>query len=416
MSEIKLVNKKTGEVVTFGGKTSASVSQKKNESYVGSYERKTKETESEIAKRGNLYGGIAEKFGSKSAGRKVMGSLELAGAPMQQIESAIANPLLSIQAGNYNPSELAKQSWSGLQGIRQGELGDLFYRGGMGKTAASAAGLGLSIYAPLKAGKVMGKFFNGVSRMSDKKLLKASEKLIGSTDEALEFVGKKVGELYKPYEGITVDRNKLLQIVRKLPQPVVERIEETVGYMKDILANPTIGNMREIKRVLGKFRPSSFDKVAKGAKETLEDMRINEMYGGLKRIMEDTLKTNFGEKVSKTIMSAEHAYSSVSKASSTIRKAVTDSSTGWATTGGKAAEKLVKEGNSTFRQSLNVVRGTSKQARKAVDKAVSELESFNNWLALKKGVSMAGKAIVYGGGAGAIGGAAAGKVMGRNND
>lgn len=415
---IKIKDKVTGEIITLKLRDSTQVAApvKTKEPYWKGFENRLGLSNQEVASRGNLFQNIKQNVQSPSPVKRILGGVEAVAAPIQMVESGISNPILAYQSGVNSPFSLMKESIAGFTGKKQGEIGDVLYRAGLPKPMSSAMGLALTIGIPGKAAQYTGKFFNGISKMTDKGILKSGSALVKATQEAKKFTGAKLDEVFMPFNNINVDSKSLLNVLNRLPKTAVAGIEENIGYIKDIIKNPTLSNLRQVKHFLGELRPTAFGKEARGVAETLEGKYINEVYGGIKKLMENTLRDNFGDKTAQALMSAEKAYSSVSKASSYVKKTIVDSTLGLPTKAGEAARKLVTEGDVSFRTALNTLRKSGKTAKKDIDKAVSSLEKFNRWMSLKKSAAMAAKAATYGGAVGALGGAIAGKVMGRNND
>jgi hypothetical protein len=372
-----------------------------------------KQAEMDVAARGDVWDKIIGDYMSPNPVRKVMGNLEFAAVPTTAIENAISNPVMAMQRGNFNPMDLAKEAGKGLIGQKQGQYGDIMR--GVGVPKPIAAGVGLAYNAlPIGIAGKISKAFTGVTKASDKGILRAGEELMKAGDQATEVVGGKLNEAYKVVNDIPIDPNAFLKTAKKLPKVLIDKLEEVFGGKIDSIAqNLNVGILRDIKSLVGKYRPAAFNEL-KTASETIEGEAINSVYGSIKNLMHETMSKTLGnKKASQAILEADENFGNVAKATKYVKTNVLDPILQKATNAGKMAGKIAKEGDVSGRDALNTFR---KYARKSTDKAVSALESFNRWRAISEGGRKVVNAMAYGGVAGSLGGLALGKVVRPNSD
>jgi hypothetical protein len=414
---IKVRDKITGEVITLQMKgtsptkgASAPVSRK--ESLSAGVASRTSTAKEEISKRGNILGNVVSNLASPNPVRKGMGVLGVAAAPLSMLESGIANPALKMQEGNFNPIDLAKESFLGFTGQKQGQYGDVARIAGYPKPIAATIGLVASM-SPLKAGQAINKTFGSIKRLSDKGIIKAGESLINATREATQATGIKVGEAFKAVENIKVDPNRFIDSVSKLPKALISELEDRFGSLSD-MSELNIGQLRAIKQVIGKFRPGVFGKEARGVAENIEAEKINQVYGAIKKMLSNSVEIATNKKTASALMELEDAYSKVSKSSDYIQKTIVESTLGQATKGGAMAKKLALEGDVSGRTAMNILKQSG--ARKSINDAVRSLEAFNKWQAIGKFGKHAMDAAMFGGAVGSLGGLVANKVYNKDTD
>lgn len=391
---MKIMNKKTGEVIDFSEKKVEPIPQEKK-------------TEEKIAERGTIQDSVKNDLGSESTIKKAKGILDVVGAPLAAAESAIANPALEMQKGNFNIGDLIKQSALGASLQKQGQYGDVMKNAGYNPVLADTIGLVLNM-SPLKVYSEVSKTFGAISKMSDKGLEKAGGNLINAVTQAKNAVGAKVTqEFAKKADNISVDGLKFIDDTSKLPAPVMKRAELVFGDLADFANGLTVGKLREFKRFIGKLKPNSFGKAEHGIQESMDVKDLTQTYSNLKKTMETTLKDKASGLDSKTVdhlMNLENSYSEVIDASRHIRKSIVDSTLNKPTKVGEFAENLTRDRNSTSRVALTTIKQSSQKAMSEVNSAMKKIESFNRWETGKQVASHVFNAMTYGGMAGAVGG------------
>lgn len=413
---ITLKNKTTGEVITLKRKDSGGVlstKKKEQKQVTPGVNINPVNTDEAIAARGTISGNIKENFVSPNPVRKLMGVAGVASAPLSAIGAMIANPALQMQAGNFNPIDLAKEAALGITGKKQGRPVDVYRRAGIPAPVASALDFAITS-SPIKLAQVGKRFFGSIAKLSDKKILQAGNSLVRATEEASRFVGEKVGAAFKRVEDIPVDAKTFAENISKLPKILLGRVEEQFGKVQDISEKMTVGKLRQIKQFVGKYRPSAFGKSERGIAENIEAEDLNKVYGGFKELIKNTVKTATDEKTANELMKLEGSYSQVTRASDYVKKTVVDSTLLKPTKAGKMAGKIIEEGDVTGRTALNILRDSGKYSKKEIDRAISSLEAFNRWRSLSELGKHAANAALYGGAIGGLGGYAASKVYSRS--
>lgn len=398
---MKIVNKKTGEIIDLSKPSESKESSSKSES---------SPTEKRIESRGKIQDSV-KKLGGKSNIGKAAGAMELVAAPFQSIESGLANPMLEMQKGNANPMDLMKEAILGLSLQKQGQYGDIMKNAGYNPLLADSAGLLLSM-SPAKAYLGAAKTFGNISKMSDKGLMKAGVKIVEAADEARMAVGKKVGEEFgKHANHIGVDGLKFLDDVSEIPKPVLNKLEIAFGKMEDFAKGLTVGKLREFKTYLGKLKPNSFGQAEHGIQESLDVKDLNKAYGRVReRVYQSLSDAKLDKKVTEHLMNLEDSFSTVMDARRFIKKSIVDPTMNIPSRVGTFAESVTKGVNPTPRIALSEIKRASSKAMSSVNKAMSQIESFEKWQAAKQATSHAIKAAVFGGIAGGIGGSILKKV------
>jgi hypothetical protein len=372
------------------------------------------DVQAQIASRGNVWENIKNDWNSPNPVRKTMGALGAVGSPLTAIENTVANPALEMQRGNFNPMDLAKEAYKGMTGQKQGQYGDVYREAGVPKPIAATAGLVLNA-SPIKMANMASKALGGISKMSDKGILKAGTSLINAGKQAESTVGTALNDAFKAVDQAPVDPQRITDTLAKLPKQLLTKMEETFGGQID-LTKVTVGSLRKMKQLLGKYKPSSFGKEARGVAENIEADEINQVYGTIKKLLSDSVETHAGKDAAKKLMGLEKRFSEVTRASDYVKRTVVDPILMKATEAGKMAGKIQVEGKVGGRTALNTLRTAGKEAKKSINKAMSEMEAFNRWRAISEGGRKVVNAMAYGGVAGSLGGLALGKVVRPNSD
>lgn len=344
----------------------------------------------------------------------IMSTVGTATLPLKMAEAYMANPMLAQQAGNFNPINAYKEAFKGLSGQKMGEISDVF-RGSMipglsNKWTAEGAGLGLSILIPIAVWRRANQAFGTIAKMSDKTILRGGEYLVKGADEGVATVGKGVEAAYEPFNAIKIspdDASGVIDDIAKLPRVVSERMEVILGTsVDDLLTNPTIQNIRKIKQALGRVTANSFGKEEYGVADKIIDDTVQDVYGAIAKKITKTVEGVAGKEAAQSLKTADTAFSEVDKAAQFIRRSVVDRTLKKPTKGKIAAEKLIREGDVTFRTAANTIRSSGKLARKNVDIALKALKAYNSHIGKLK----IGKALLRTVLLGGIAGAVAGKV------
>lgn len=410
---IKLRDTISGEVLTLKLKDTTPIKKDKpqaKESYSEKVGRLRAETTEEIAKRGSYWGGIKENLMSPNPVKRTLGVLGVVGAPFAALEGAVANPSLALQRGEVNPLALAKEAYLGATGKKQGQYGDVYRDSGfVPKPVAAGAGLLLNV-SPIKALQTVNKTFGAIKKLSDKGIIKAGESLIKATQEATKVTGVGLEKAYQPLNNITVNSKAVKSLLDKMPS--VLRDEITQRFSGVNFANPTVAVVREIKQIIGKYKPNVFGKGERGIAENIEAARIEQLYAMTKKIINSVVESRVGKKAAEVLSKTDDAFHSVSNASDYIQKSIIDATLKQATKAGSMAKKIAIEGDVSGRAAMNVLKRSG--ARKEINKAMDALQAFNKWQAIHFWTQKGINAALFGGVAGSIGGQAMRKVSGED--
>lgn len=408
---MKIRNKETGEVIDLAVKADAS---KPNTPKGPVAEQKARmgKSEERIQERGKIQDSV-KKVKEGSGSQKVVGALELAAAPLASLESGISNPALELQKGNINVADLIKQSALGFSLQRQGQYGDIMKNAGYNPLLADSAGLLLNL-SPAKVYMGVSKTFGNISKMSDKGLMKAGNKIVYAVDEAKEAVGKKVGEAYSKYSNVGVDGLEFLNGVSDIPKPVMNKLEIAFGKMEDFAQGMTVSKLREFKTYLGKLKPNSFGQAEHGIQESLDIKDLNTGYGNVRNLLKKSLSdSGLEKKVMDHLVDLDDSFSKVMDARRFIKKRVVDPVMNTPSQVGSFSDEVTKSTNPSSRLALSEIKKASSQARGAVNEAMGRIESFERWQAAKRTAATTAKAIAFGGIAGGVGGAILKRIQGQ---
>lgn len=340
----------------------------------------------------------------------LVGGLQLAGSPVTLGESALSNPVIAMQQGQFNPIELAKEFGAGITGKKQGQIGDIGYQAGLPQNVSSGIGLAATIAAPMRLASTLGKL-RGVSKFTDKGIRVAGEKLVQGADDAVAYVGKNLDKAYQAVNDIKVNPDELLDAVTKAPKQLVqtitdelqERLGKSFTSLEDYMQNATISSLREIKKILGKYRPSIFGKEERGLAENIDAEKINKAYSSVKNLIDKTIKSNGMEKQAKALSAADTAFTKTQRAAEVIRKETVDATLRESTKAGKVAKGLKVEGDITTRTAINRLRRSGKESNKSIQTALDKLEFFNALEAFRQTTGKILRYGLYGGAAGTVG-------------
>ncbi len=377
------------------------------------YEQIAQKIEQDIASRGNIQTTVPEKFRSGGVMNKVLGSLEVAGAPFEAAQAMVANPMLEMQRGNFNPMDLAREAAMGASLQKRGQYGDVYRGAGVPEPIAAGAGLFLDIAAPVKVLKGLNNAFGKISKMSDKNVGAISTFMNRAADDAIKVTGNNLDVAYSLADDVVVDGDKMLNALTELPDVVMKRLEKDLGKIDP--SNISVPMARKIKQFVGKYRPSAFGKSELGLAETMDIEDINKAYSGFKKAIYDSVNSSKGKKAADAINELDEAYHGLKDSVSYVRKVISDKTLKKPTKGGRLAEKVIAEGDYSARDAMNTIRSASKDARKYVNKAMRSINKYNKHI---RNIQMAQHAInaaTFGGAIGGIGGAVASKIYRRED-
>jgi len=417
---MKIINKVTGETIDLdSGKTEtpSTPTSSGKKSYRETFNERSAETQKRIDSRGKIQDTLAEA--NKNITRnpelmaKTMGILTYVGVPGAAIESAIANPMLTMQSGNINPLTLAKEAMLGATLQKQGQYGDVYKNAGVQKDVADVTGLFLNVAGPAKVAKSVIQTFAAVSKVSDGALLKGGRLLLKATEDATKATGVEVGRAFSIADNTPISPDKAItfwESIDELPKAIKKEATKKFGDIGDFVSDLTVGKMREFKRFLGDF--SAFGKKVSGLKESIQDKLVTTAYSTSKKVLEDALTTSYGSKTAKMLMRVENTHHETIKASNYLRQAIENRTLKQPTKLANLADKMYKAGDVSARSAINTIREASNIARKAANESLRVMNAYNRYRRLVEVGSHVGKAAFYGGVAGAAGGQALKKVTG----
>lgn len=377
--------------------------------YLSGVKERTAKSDASIATRGTL-ADLAKKsaadISSPDVFRKGFGLLEAASIPSKALQAGISNPALLMQQGDFNPGRLLKETALGLTGQKLGEYGDVYRNatpGVAGRAAGIVGGLTLDIAGPLRAFKAARSTFGDVSKLGDRALLKAGQNVQAAANAAEQSVGKEIGKAYEKLDGTLVDGRAWTDVVSKLPKALKEEATRILGDVDTL--SPTIGNLRKIRTLIGKFRPGNFGRDARGLAENIEVEKLNGLYGSTKTVITNTLAKSIGAKNASKLLDMEDAAHDVYKASDFIKSATVDPKLLLPTRAGRVAKGIEDSGDVSTRSAINILRrGGGREAKKLMEKAVRTLEIYNGRAKAWKTAGHVVSALTYGGAVGSVGG------------
>ena len=265
------------------------------------------------------------KMSTGGAVSRGMAGLEAMGAVPTALESTISAPIVEgtrqVQSGRIEPQKLFQEFLSGLSGKKKYEFGDIARQVGVPEGVSATLGLGASVVAG-GAGlrKILSAIPQKISKSSDKGIKVAGEALIKGSDEALNAMKLNLDNAYAPVANARINPANIISIADDLPPALIAEAEKMMG--KQIQNFNTISDLRELKSIVGKYRPSAFGKASTGVAETLEGEKINRAYKTIKSAMHDELIAAGLGRQSKAILDADTAFVNIKKASDYIRKSV----------------------------------------------------------------------------------------------
>lgn len=396
---------------------------------IGGTESSPQDMSSKISSRGNLLDQIksaGQNIESPSFLKKGVGVAQALGIPFQALEASISNPIVALQQGEINPLKLSGEAVKGITGQKLGQYGDVLRQADLPEPVAATGGFIASMAIPTGIIGGVNKRLAGFGKMSDKAMKQAGNDIIEATTKAEAHVGQAVNDAYKPFEGLSLKQipasNPYLQpkdvvspiekIVNGLPASLSNYIKESIG---DELIQPTLATARKVKQLIGKFKPGAYGKDAKGVDILVSDEAINSGYGQVADLIQDSVKSNYGEKAAKILRVADEKFHRLTKNVQYLKKNIVDSTLLTPTKTGLFGQKLRVVLDTAPRDAMTVLRKSCKESKALIEDAYSAIKSFNRLQAFKSAINIATNATVYGGALGAAGGATASKFLDKKN-
>ncbi len=238
---------------------------------------------------------------------------KLIGAPITALEginllsergfAGIANPLMKMQEGTFNPITLAKETWKGWSGQRLGEMRDLYARLGVpdpiatligleNEIAISAAPFDKGIRNIFKTSAIKGSnflknmFIRPITKAGVKQMI--TEGATGLNDDLYKAISKKYDDFYTKLPNHAVDNEKFTQILDDLPDDILKKINKSklITKTRSKVIEPTIENAKQIR---GIFRKKVPEKIWNGkAIGDANTALLEQKYGELGSIMTES--------------------------------------------------------------------------------------------------------------------------------
>lgn len=376
-------------------------------------ESRIQEAEARVEERGTFVDEVKDNLKSKSKLKKALGVVQVATAPFSLLESGLSAQAIEIQKGNLNPIDLVKEGLLGFTGQKQSEYGDVFQIAGAHPALAATAGFALAMGSPIATMKSLGQTFGKISKFSDKGLLRAGKNLIKATDESAKYAGNKLNLAYSKVDKIPVEGSGIVDDISTLPNSVVSELEQEIGSRIEVFTeNLDISKLRTLKAALGRLRPHSFSKDAKGVEETILDRKINRTYSSLKKRLSETLEKGVKDKKQvKALVDSEEKFVDVLRSNDYLKSIVVEPRLLKPTKGGAVAAGIKDARDVSAREALNSLKSSGPQAKNAINSAITDLEKFNRLMTTIKISKHVASAAIFGGAIGAVGGRTASKAF-----
>jgi len=449
MTKIRLANGDTIDLSAGGKRTKAKEktettkpqdAPKEKKSFVEKFKERSGEAEARIKKRGTIQDDVKDVFGKDSSVMdRISGGLGMVAAPARALESAVSNPLLEIQKGELNTGGLMKetikrmipvpvlaalqQSTETPEGDRlaeavasgatlqnQGQYGDILKNAGVNPMVADASGLFLNVAGPIKIFKGISSVYGKFAKMGDKTMMNAGNNLIDGVNASRKAMGTKVGEVYAAVDDAFVNQADFIKNISNMPKALLKAFKNEFGDdVSNFAKNLTVDKTVMVKRWLGKFRKGQWGKSERGLQESLDEAAIGKIYGGLKDIIHDGIKGVKDVDYADMVSGIESSFSNVDKAGRVIKRAIVNGGLQLPTKVGQFARKVVSKTDSSARVAMDIIRKTSKDANKYMNKAMNTMKKFNRGQAARKVAEKVAGAAILGGAVGAVGGGAVSK-------
>ena len=334
----------------------------------------------------------------------------LAGGISQRIESTVANPLIEMQKGEFNPMVLGQSAIDGLIGKRGGEVGDIMrnslYSAGVSPeiTEAVAGSVGLLGMAGVYKGlgelgqnktlhKGLDKLANKRPRiMNDKWKVNTSKQAHQGVLEAKGAAGKEYSRIYSPVDNKVVAPEEFVDSFKKIPQSI--KNELAPEFKGKLQSDVTIKVLREIrKRITDRVSDSNWVKAIQGKYPSVSSKRLIDISSQLKK----AILNNVDDATKKQILKLDPKYAQIVKKGHKIINNVYD-----AKTGSYKTSKTLK----TFTEGTKAGERTLYSSYGEYSKALKQfVKDMNKYAFRQKAKAVSGKIAKWAAISGAVGGA-----------
>ena len=387
-----------------------------------------------VIKRGNLWGNIKKDIKSPHTLQKIIGALGVWGSPLKQIEGAVANPSLLLQgssiAGAPNPYSDAKSTttWgvlregdkkireeliAGLTGRKQGEYGDVLNVAGVPRPLAAAGGVYMNAVPLMFYAALQQSLKVGIHKISDATGKRIGKMAADASDESMKHTSGVLNKGYSPVNNSGVDKGKLLKALREFPDDIqddllreIQKVFPGVETLDDI--GPHLQNVkaaRWIKKTMGELDPGAFGKGKTGALKTIDVNRMNKGYSELKNVIYDGVKKAKGTQYADDLLQLEAEAAEVIKHGNYVKNIVTHPKTKTPSRGAALVKRSSTEGETTARDALNIMlQKGGPDASKGIKVVMQDIAKFNRHLFWIQTGKRALSAAIFGGAAASVGG------------
>jgi hypothetical protein len=331
------------------------------------------QTEQKIAERGEAK--ILQPIQDivKGEGSRVMNALNLVAAPFQRIEAAMANPLIAASKGDFK--NIPESMLQGITGERIGEFGDVYRN--VGVPDAAAAALGFSTDALLAGGLLehgVKSLRKGIIKGGDKLAVKSVNQILSGVNKTEKATIASTNKFWKGIDDIQANVTSALDEIANLPKNAIKIMERELG--KNIESVTNLADVRKLKQTLGFLKSNAFSKVERGLTNTLDELKVNDAYRSLSKLIGKTLEDNNLSKQAKKLIKVNDNAENIINSAKVVKRNLMKS------TGelkiDNAITKLIERGGGDFRIRLNNLANNkvSRKATREIKKGVSSIRTI----------------------------------------
>ncbi len=314
---------------------------------------------------------------------RIMTGLKTVNLPFELGQSAIANPIIAMQQGNFNPLKLAKESLLGLTGQKQGEFKDIPRGAGVPELASNVIGFMSELAVPSMLFKAANKL-GAVSKYADKRTAKAINSFIKAVEGkngALNKVGGKVQKFYDEVGNISVDKDKLLNQIVKASSTAKKHMSGipnvNIKEAEDVLINMaqkgTVNSVRVARQKVDDLI-TQWTNAAAGKDQTIEQTLLMDISKNLNNIADDAVRSVKGAKYVNKFKKARLDYSKLKRGYKSIQRRMINFDTGEPTKTGQLLKEILDSRESDLRTTLSKLNKFGTKS----NKFAQDLKSIEN--------------------------------------
>jgi len=327
--------------------------------------KKQQNLDSFIKERIKSRGSVWSEFkpGTKPFERISTG-LKTVGLPFELLQSGIANPIIALQQGKFNPINLVKEAGLGIAGIKQGEFRDIPRGAGISETPSNVIGFMADIAMPLGLSKIAGKL-GAVSKYADKRTAKAITSFVNAVEGkggALNKVGGKVQKFYNEIGETAINKNKFLDelanasnIAKKQMAGVPNiNIKDAEASLLNLAEQGNVNAVRQARQLLDDLI-TSWANSASGKKISSGQKALMKISRNLNDIADSAIAKAKGIKYVNKFKKARLNYSELKKGYASIQRKMVNPITGKPTKTGKLLKEILDSRESDLRTTLSAL-------------------------------------------------------------